>query len=92
MIFLCFPLFHLSPEQRLDFQETASSSSNPGTTSSASPLLDVTTNSPLEPLASDDIVILELKTCSSDDTVILEGDLSPARKRQKTDDDAKNVS
>jgi hypothetical protein len=39
----------------------------------------------------EDSVILELLTCTSDDTIILEEDSSPSAKWQKQDRDAKHV-
>jgi hypothetical protein len=39
----------------------------------------------------EDSVILELLSCTSDDTIILEEDSSPSAKRQKQDRDAKHV-
>ncbi|XP_034566405.1 uncharacterized protein LOC117831709 [Notolabrus celidotus] len=75
------------------FQGTASSDCYSGPSSSAGALLDVVTNSPLECSAcsAENTAILELTPCSSDDTIILDEDPSPARKRQKADDDAKTV-
>ncbi|XP_036975969.1 uncharacterized protein LOC119031531 [Acanthopagrus latus] len=61
-------------------QGTTSSSCSQRTASSASPLLDVATNSELE-----------LSACSSNDTIILAEDDSPSRKRQKANKDAKHL-
>ncbi|XP_037646046.1 uncharacterized protein LOC119500412 [Sebastes umbrosus] len=76
-----------------DSQGTSSSGSSEGTTSSASPLLDVVTNSVLDlsGCRPDDTVILKFVSCDSDDTVILDDDYSPSRKRQKEDQDAKRL-
>ena len=38
-----------------------------------------------------DLVILKLVSCNSDDTILLEEDLSPSAKRQKQDRDAVRV-
>lgn len=94
MVGVCFSLFPLSPELHVGSQGTSSSGSSHGKTSSASPLLDVVTNSALElsDCGPDDTVILELVSCGSDDTVILDEDYSPSRKRQKEDQDAKHIS
>lgn len=94
MVGVYFSLFPLFPELHVDSQGTSSSGSSEGTTSSASPLLDVVTNSVLDlsGCRPDDTVILKFVSCDSDDTVILDDDYSPSRKRQKEDQDAKRVS
>lgn len=42
--------------------------------------------------SSNNTVVLELSVCDSDDTIILDEDCFPSRKRQKTNEDAKQVS
>ncbi|XP_078793026.1 uncharacterized protein LOC144981306 [Oryzias latipes] len=41
--------------------------------------------------SSNNTVVLELSVCDSDDTIILDEDCFPSRKRQKTNEDAKQV-
>lgn len=69
----------------LDLKETSSTSSRENAPQES-------TSSPLPAGSADNTVILEILSCHSDDTVILEQSDSPTRKHQRADEEAKCVS